>query len=49
MVLIGISWLLFWLLVVVFALEAVKAALVVAIIFILAGLVMGERPWNKVG
>lgn len=47
MVLIGMSWLIYWLLVDVFILEALKAALVVAIVFILAGLILGERPWER--
>lgn len=38
MVLVGLSWLLFWLLVDVFNIESLKAALVTAIVFILIGL-----------
>jgi F0F1-type ATP synthase assembly protein I len=46
MLLIGISYLLLWLLIQVFNLALVKAVLVVAIIFILLGLVAGENPWG---
>lgn len=44
MVLIGVAFVLFWLLVFVFAMEAIMAALVVGITFILVGLLAGERP-----
>lgn len=47
MVIVGISWLVDWLLVDVFDVEPLKAILSVAIIFIAVGLVLGERPWNK--
>lgn len=36
--LVGVSWLLFWLLVDMFNIESLKAALVTAIVFILVGL-----------
>ena len=45
MVLIGLSWLIYFLLVEVFSLDTIKAALVTAIIFILLGFIVGERPW----
>lgn len=47
MVLVGLSWLVFWLLVDVFSIEALKAALATAIIFIVLGLIWGERPWIR--
>lgn len=47
MVLVGLSWLVYWLLVSVFDVEAIKAVLSVAIIFIVLGLILGERPWEK--
>lgn len=45
MLLIGITFLLFWLLQVVFVLDEIKAALVTAIIAILIGLVI-DHPWS---
>lgn len=45
MVLTGLAFLVTWLEVQVFGLEVVKALLVTAIIFIVLGLVVGERPW----
>lgn len=47
MVIVGVSWLVFWLLVDVFSVESLKAALATGLIFVLAGLVLGERPWNR--
>lgn len=47
MVLIGLSFLVTWLQVQVFTVELVKALLVTALIFIILGLVLGERPWNR--
>lgn len=47
MVEVGLSWLVYWLLVSVFSLESLKAALVVAILFIIAGILLGERPWVR--
>jgi hypothetical protein len=46
MVLIGASWLIYWILYKVFSVAADKAALATAIIFIVAGLILGERPWT---
>lgn len=46
MLLIGISWLVYWLLVGVFTVEAIKAALVTGIIFVILGLLIGDRPWS---
>ncbi len=40
MVLVGLSWLTFWLLLDVFTVEITKAALVTAIIFIILGLLL---------
>lgn len=47
MIIVGSSWLLFWLLTQVFSVELLKAALATAVVFILLGLVMGERPFNR--
>lgn len=47
MVIVGVSWLLFWLLLEVFTVAVDKAALVTAIVFILLGIVLGERPWER--
>lgn len=47
MVLIGLSWLVTWLLAEVFAVELLHAILATAIIFIALGLIGGERPWEK--
>lgn len=47
MVTIGISWVLYWALVDVFNIESLKAALATGIIFVLVGLLLGERPWNR--
>lgn len=47
MILIGLSWLIFWLLVEVFTVAVIKAALVTALVFIILGLLNGERPWER--
>lgn len=47
MVLVGIAFFLLWLLVEVFLVELVKAILVTAIVFIIAGILVGERPWER--
>lgn len=47
MITIGGSWLAYWLLVDIFAVDSLKAALSVAITYIIIGLVLGERPANK--
>lgn len=44
MLVVGISWLLFWLLINVFNVVVDKAALITAIIFILAGLLLEGYP-----
>ena len=44
MILVGVSWVLYWLLVKVFNVDTLIAALVVGVAFILFGLVLGERP-----
>lgn len=47
MVLVGLGFLVFWLfLTVVTTLTVVKAALITALIFIILGLIIGERPWT---
>lgn len=47
MVVIGLSWLVAWLLNVVFAVSLDKTLLVTALLFIILGLLVGERPWNR--
>lgn len=47
MVVIGLSWLVAWLLNVVFAVSLDKTLLVTALLFIALGLLVGERPWNR--
>jgi hypothetical protein len=47
MILTGEAFLLLWLLIQVFAMSLAHAILTVAIVFILAGLVLGERPWGN--
>lgn len=45
MVVVGLAFLVTWLQVQVFGLDIVKAVLVTALIFVILGLVIGERPW----
>lgn len=45
MVLIGLSWLVCWLLVQVFTLELLKAILITGLLFFIIGLVF-EHPWT---
>ncbi len=47
MVFTGLAFLLLWLIITVFTVEIVKAILIVAIILIVAGLLIGERPWVR--
>lgn len=47
MIVVGVSWILYWALVDAFNLDSLKAALITGIVFILLGLVLGERPWNR--
>lgn len=47
MVLIGLSWIVWWMLVKVFVVELLKAALVVGLLYIIVGLLLGERPFIK--
>jgi len=47
MVAIGVSWVLFWALVRVFTIEVTLAAIVTGVVFILLGLLLGERPWTR--
>lgn len=44
---VGVAFIVFWGLVEVFAITVTKSALVTGIVFILLGLVLGERPWNR--
>jgi hypothetical protein len=44
MLLVGLSWLTFWLLIDVFTVEITKAALVTAIIFLVLGLLLDDGP-----
>lgn len=46
MIAIGISWILFWALIKVFTIELTLAAIVTGIVFILLGLLLGERPFK---
>lgn len=43
MILVGVSWVVFWLMADVFKVELLMAALVTGIMFILLGLLFGER------
>lgn len=47
MLIVGLSWFVFWLLVDVFTLTVLKASLVVAIIFVVLGVLVGEVPAVK--
>lgn len=47
MIIVGVSWILFWALVKVFSVEVTLAAIVTGVVFILLGLVLGERPFNR--
>ena len=47
MLLIGLSWLVYWLLVDVFTVEALKAALVVGLVYIIFGLLVEGFPNRK--
>lgn len=46
MVLVGLSWLVAWLLYGVFDVTLVHTLLVTALIFIILGILTGERPWS---
>lgn len=47
MILVGVSWLVAWLLFVVFNVTLEHTFLVTALVFIILGLLVGERPWNR--
>lgn len=47
MIVVGVSWVLFWALADVFKVEVLLAALVTGVVFVLLGLVLGERPVIK--
>lgn len=47
MLIVGISWLVFWLLADVFTVEVLKAALATGLIFVILGLLVGELPVIK--
>lgn len=47
MVLVGLSFLVYWLLQEVFTVAPLKAALVTGLIFVILGLLVGERPWDR--
>lgn len=49
MIAIGISWVLFWALVSIFHVDPETAALVTGVVFILVGLLWGERPFLRRG
>lgn len=44
MTLIGLSWIVFWMIIQVFAVELIKAALIVGIIFLVLGLLIDGIP-----
>lgn len=45
MVIVGLSWLVYWVLADVFKVEALPAALATALLFIIIGFLVGERPF----
>jgi hypothetical protein len=47
MVIVGLAFLITWLFMILFAIEVSKAILVTAILFIVVGLLLGERPWER--
>lgn len=47
MLIVGLSWLVFWLLADVFTVELLKAALATGLIFVILGLLVGELPVIK--
>lgn len=47
MIYVGLAFLITWLEVQVFNLDIVKSFLITAIIFIVLGLILGERPLNR--
>lgn len=47
MVLIGLSWLIGYFLYAVFNVTLVHTLLIVALIFIIVGFLVGERPWER--
>lgn len=47
MVVIGISWILYWALIDVLAVAPLKSAIITGVVFVLLGLVLGERPWVR--
>lgn len=47
MVLVGLAFLVDWLCLEVFNLTDVKSALITALLFIIVGFLVGERPWVR--
>lgn len=47
MVVTGIAFILFWALIKVFTIELTLAAVVTGVVFILLGLLLGERPFTR--
>lgn len=47
MLVVGLSWIVFWLLTSVFSVEVLKAALATGIIFVVLGLLVGESATFK--
>lgn len=48
MLIVGISWLVYWLMIDVFSVETIKAALVTGIVFVLLGLLVEGMPsWKR--
>lgn len=47
MILVGISWLLYWALIDVFRVDSLKAALVTGIVFVVVALLLEHNPWPR--
>jgi hypothetical protein len=47
MIAVGVAFIFFWMLVVVFKVQPDNAALVTGVVFVLVGLLLGERPWLR--
>jgi uncharacterized membrane protein YjjB (DUF3815 family) len=47
MVVVGLGFLVYWLCVQVFGVSVDKAALITALLFIIVGILVGERPWIR--
>lgn len=47
MIVVGVAFVVFWALLSVFSIPVAVAAATTGVAFILFGLVLGERPWNR--